>query len=49
MPRSEIPTRRPSFSEQEALDVIGFASHYYDEIKTGLPRQITDLEPKEES
>ena len=35
-------------SEKEAHDVIEFASRYYTEICARLPREITDLGPKED-
>jgi uncharacterized protein (UPF0332 family) len=35
-------------SEKEARDVIDFASRYYKEIESRLPRAITDLRHKED-
>jgi hypothetical protein len=34
--------------EKEARDVIDFAGRYYEEIKSRLPREITDLGPEED-
>jgi hypothetical protein len=38
-----------AISETEALDVVEFASRYYEEIKSKLPPEVAREEPEEES
>jgi hypothetical protein len=38
-----------AISEKEALDVIEFASRYYEEIKSKFPPEVIREEPEEES